>query len=527
MSAVADLIISLVAKDMASPQLDAVRRASAKMGTTAGEAGGKVSGLSGAFSALGGVLSGISLAGAATSIYRMANAMDDLADNADALGFSTTRLQALQISAEKAGVGFDVLAGASVKMQRTIWEAMEGNADAQRTLDRLGLSAVELAGKTPEGAFLDLARAISGIQNPMQRTALEMEIFGKSGAKLRLVLNEAGEAADKFKDQIVSEGTVRRLGDAADRFDSWWRETKRDAAEAAGQYLLFGDAIDRIRTPGFRLPTPGVEGAASFDDMARVGSAARDLASAVWHGASGMREMMSAAEKTTSWYRRHVELQNQAVGHMERASGLMKQFQDATARATPGFDEKTAQIQEWVQKARESGVSEENIAWMQKGLEQAAERARRAEEKMEAGAKAREIAERVQTPEEKYNVERAQLTKLHGTGALSDELFARAIAKLNQGEGPVGLATRAYDLGGPAPPISERGAPEPFAPAAEKGSAEAWSSIMASMRESQGGGREDSAVQRDQLRQLEIIAGAVGGVGRTPSEAVNIEDLGG
>ena len=113
----------------------------------------------------------------ATSVANSVDATNDLAERT---GIGVESLQALQMAAKLSGI--DDVTGAVQKLGVSIGKAAEsGNAEG---FTRLGLSIQSLLAMSPEKQFMAVQRAISAIQNPAQRAAAAVEIFGKSGVEL-------------------------------------------------------------------------------------------------------------------------------------------------------------------------------------------------------------------------------------------------------------------------------------------------------------------------------------------------------
>lgn len=66
---------------------------------------------------------------------------------------------------------------------------------------KLGVSAQKLSQKTPEEQFYILANAIAAIDNPSQKAAVAMDVFGKSGTALPPMLNLGVEGIEQRANQ--------------------------------------------------------------------------------------------------------------------------------------------------------------------------------------------------------------------------------------------------------------------------------------------------------------------------------------
>lgn len=130
-----------------------------------------------------------------------ANAIDQTAKLSRSLGLSYQELEQLQIAADLAGASSETLSRAFTRAQVTITQAGKGSKTAQEALKQLGLNVTDLAGRTTDVQFQTLANAIAQIQDPTERAAAAVAIFGRSGAELLPVFAELGsnlDAASQF-----------------------------------------------------------------------------------------------------------------------------------------------------------------------------------------------------------------------------------------------------------------------------------------------------------------------------------------
>lgn len=131
--------------------------------------------------------------------------IDVTAKLSDRLGITTEALTGLQHAADLSGVSNEALTGGLEKMLRNLSQAATEGGNAGAALARLGLDAKELVNAAPDAAFKALAEGLLNVQNPAERAALAMEVFGKSGQSL-LPLMLAGkdgiEAAQKEAEKL-------------------------------------------------------------------------------------------------------------------------------------------------------------------------------------------------------------------------------------------------------------------------------------------------------------------------------------
>lgn len=130
-------------------------------------------------------------------------------------GLAVSSLQVLNSMAKTSGTDVDSLAKAAVRMEIAI-----GKGDA--SFQKLGLSLSSLKAMSPDAAFAKVAESIGKIEDPMQKAAAAVAIFGKSGAEMLPVfatnMEEARRKAEEFG-LVLSDKTLssaEALGDAVD-----------------------------------------------------------------------------------------------------------------------------------------------------------------------------------------------------------------------------------------------------------------------------------------------------------------------
>ena len=152
-----------------------------------------------------------------------AAAVDRTRQLAQNLGVSYGELRQLQVAADLSGASTDDLAKAFTRAQVTITNAGRGSKEAIGALGRLGLSVKDLATQTTTQQFSAIAGAINAIQNPAERAAAAVAIFGRSGAELLPTFRElpenlkiAGGFLAGFRDGIdgVNPDAIDAIGDS-------------------------------------------------------------------------------------------------------------------------------------------------------------------------------------------------------------------------------------------------------------------------------------------------------------------------
>ncbi|QDV23427.1 phage tail tape measure protein [Aureliella helgolandensis] len=173
---------------------------------------------------------------------KFASAGDAIEKMAARTGVAAETLSELQFAAGQSGSSIETVEKSIRKMQQTLVEAADGSASQIEALNAIGLSAEELAGKTPIQQFEMFAEAISKIEDPTERAARSMDIFGRSGTELLpMFANGAAGIRDLRKEarDLGHQLTTEDAAAAAALTDAWGRIS----ATMKGIVLQLGAAV--------------------------------------------------------------------------------------------------------------------------------------------------------------------------------------------------------------------------------------------------------------------------------------------
>ncbi len=121
-------------------------------------------------------------------------------------GISVETLSQLGFAAKECGVEAETLTGAFARMDRTLVQAEKGNKKAVEALSDLGLTLADLKGKSPEAQFALIAQRISEFEDPAERAAMAMQVFGRGGAALLPLLNQGAAGITGLMDKARELG---------------------------------------------------------------------------------------------------------------------------------------------------------------------------------------------------------------------------------------------------------------------------------------------------------------------------------
>lgn len=140
------------------------------------------------------------------------------------LGIQLENFQALSLVANEAGVDQEKLGMFITRSQKALIEASRGTETYGRSFRALGLDIGELIKLSPDQQFLKIAEALEKVENPTQRTAMALEIFGRGGATAINMLDglsEKLEEARAFNDKFnitLSNIDAAKVEEANDTF---------------------------------------------------------------------------------------------------------------------------------------------------------------------------------------------------------------------------------------------------------------------------------------------------------------------
>ena len=191
-----------------------------------------------AFIGLGKAVLGVasSLAGFGKQV---ADELDSLNDVANRTGVGVEALQSYGAAAKLSGTDIETFAKSIQKLSVNI-----GNATDEKTAKKftdLGIAFEELKAASPTEQFEMVADAIAKIQDPAERAAAAVKVFGKGGIELGPLFSEGPGALAKMREEatalgmVVSEDSVQSIAAMNDAFDKVWMTVKGLTGQIVGE----------------------------------------------------------------------------------------------------------------------------------------------------------------------------------------------------------------------------------------------------------------------------------------------------
>jgi len=262
----------------------------------------------------------------AASMRTTINAADDMSKAAQKIGIPTEELSRLKYAADLSGVSFEGLQTAVGKLSKNMADARVGVGEGAAAFEALGISVTDSEGnlRASSDVMKDISERFAAMPDGAEKTALAMDLMGRSGKDMIPMLNGGAEAlgslmaeADTFGQVISTEmgknaeafnDNLTRLGGAfgaisADlserllpylvQFTDWLVENGPAVAEVVAQMIEFAINVVKagaavvgfVRDAGDGIAQFASDVTATFqalpDQFLQIG---RDIIDGIWRG---------------------------------------------------------------------------------------------------------------------------------------------------------------------------------------------------------------------------------------------------
>lgn len=193
-----------------------IRGAAAKLSKDLGAVGDSFRKLGGSLATVGKRLgiAGAAAVGAAAGVVALAKSGTDLADSANkqaqALGLAIDEYGRLSFAASQSGVDAGTFGTAITRLNQEVAKAADGNEAALGKFQELGISIRDAGGqvKSTETLMKELADRFALLPDGAEKSALAVQLFGRSGAQLLPLLNGGAEGIKNLGDEATRLGIV-------------------------------------------------------------------------------------------------------------------------------------------------------------------------------------------------------------------------------------------------------------------------------------------------------------------------------
>jgi len=175
------------------------------------EVDGQLGSLSATAKKAGAAIAAAISVGAITSWVKASiDAADANRKSAQSAGLAVEEYTALQYAAKLAGVEAGSLNSAMARLNRTIAEAAVGGNNQEAAFTRIGIAVRDSAGnlKTGDVILAEIADRFKELPDGVQKSAIAMELFGRSGTQLIPLLNGGADGLADLRKEAEALGLV-------------------------------------------------------------------------------------------------------------------------------------------------------------------------------------------------------------------------------------------------------------------------------------------------------------------------------
>lgn len=363
------------------------------------------------------------------------NAMDQVGEAAERIGITTEALSGLQYAAQLSAVSAEELEAGMIKLAKAA-------ADGNDAFAAMGVTTTDQSGRLKDTAELlsEVASKFAGYRDGAEKTALALEIFGKSGAKLIPLLNRGADGIAEFTAEAEALGVV----------------VGTDAAEAAGALNDNLDRLQAVLTGGLRAGASelvpilltiseyfldaaknggaltGVAGGIKnvFQTVAVVGSDVAFVFKSVGKELGAMVAAFSMLIQGNLTAAREIKKAVRAEGEESRKE--LDAFQAKIMGVQTAFDAVArtggASAEDWGSKiAAPIVTAEKKVKKARESIDKDAQAAIRAQKVL--ADEGERLAESLQTPLERKQASESNVGRLAQAGVISPETQRRALAE--------------------------------------------------------------------------------------------------
>jgi hypothetical protein len=175
----------------------------------------------------------VSVAGLTAMVKSSIDTGDALDEMSQRVGVSVETLSVWKPAAEQSGISGEGFEKGLRKLSTTMLEAASGSEDAARRFAAVGVEFKNQDGtlRATDQVLLDLADRFKAMPDGAEKTALAMQVFGKSGAELIPFLNQGRDGINALAAEMQALGVQM-------------------SSETAAQAGTFNDALDKLKLAG-------------------------------------------------------------------------------------------------------------------------------------------------------------------------------------------------------------------------------------------------------------------------------------
>lgn len=322
--------IVITASDQTRTAIASAQRGLESLSASAGKLRNAFSFL-GSAGGLAGLLGG---AGLVATVNDAVNNLDRLDEAAERVGVSVEELSALNFAGKMSGLEFEDMTAALTKLSVKMQEAASGSKEASALFSDLGVKVTDSSGKlkTADQVFTEIAERFAKLEDGAGKTALAVDVFGKSGVKLVPLLNQGAGGLQRMREEAQSLGAIidgklakqgAEFNDNLDRLKTLSAAAGISVAsnlipqlnKAAESFLIAQKYSDGF-FDSLRLKMPGLQDVNPAAEFAKVQNELEQIDFRLSNGRSKNKEedqrRLNELERRAAYYRELVALRERA-----------------------------------------------------------------------------------------------------------------------------------------------------------------------------------------------------------------------
>jgi outer membrane murein-binding lipoprotein Lpp len=156
---------------------------------------------------------------------------------AEQIGDTAEAVASIKLASDVSGVSLDLMAQASVKLTSMLSRVDDEGKGAGKAIKALGLEAESFKKLSPVSQIDAIAQALAGYEDGAAKTAVAVDLFGESGAKLIPLFNDLAGGAQRqitlTNDQIAAaDAYTKQTAKLSSEIDTLVQTTAADAIPA-------------------------------------------------------------------------------------------------------------------------------------------------------------------------------------------------------------------------------------------------------------------------------------------------------
>lgn len=174
--------------------------------------------------------------------------LDQVADQIDRSGISSTQFQQLAWAAKMSGVELSVVAKATRQLRVDMAEAATGAGKKVEMFKALGISMEQLKSGDAKAVFLAISEAMGGTADDSERLLIATAFFGDTiGSNILPLLADFEKLQkDIANAPVVDEKTLKRIGEYNDGIDRLAASFQKLAANIFNAYDTYSKFVEKM-----------------------------------------------------------------------------------------------------------------------------------------------------------------------------------------------------------------------------------------------------------------------------------------